>query len=204
MNQKNQILLNLNRDVYGIIDKDSREESEIKKLEKSHVFVLSYDEIENLFISSLILDKICKTYNLENKSIQFKNKVLMYAKNHRNEIISDYVRKTYKRKQDSGKYKYNGKLDTMINDIEKQNNTNLKKYRIQLENFISDFDKCIEEKNYEKIIMNTQDKGLIKCVSLLDLNVDEYIDKVIELIKNDNEFKKDIILNFFSFFEKII
>lgn len=199
-----RILLNLNRSVYGIIDKDSREEKEIKKLKKSNVFVLLYDEIENLFISSVILDKICEKNNLVEKKEQFKEKVINYIESHKNEIISAYVNKTYKRKQKSGKYEYRDNLRSLIKNIKDKNKSNLNEYLPQLEIFINNLDKYIKNKDYEQLVMNIQNKGILSCVSVFDLTIEDYIDRVIELIKNDNDFRKEIIKNHFVDFAEIV
>ena len=190
--------LKLNREVYGLIDKDSRDERERKKLKKDKIIVLEYDEIENFLISPIILDYVCEKLNLEDKKEFFKENAIKYVEKNKKKIINGYIKKSYPRAQQIGIYKYDGEISSVEEKMRGQSDENLRNYIPILEKYINDVEKIINDGDYESVIINCQDKGILNCVEFLGISQNEYTECIVESIRKDADFKKDVILNYFK------
>lgn len=194
--------LHLNREFFGIIDNDFRDKSEIQKYKTSNIFILPYNEIENLLLSSVILDYVCTKYSLQDKIEKYKNEVIEMASKGKNGIIQDFINKIYYRIIEKVHLQYNGKIEDLNNKILEMNKNNQKKLGGILKNFIEDLEKSLDSRDYESIIKYYPNKGFVSCLSTLGITYQRYITWIEELLNTDLEFKKVIKDKIFEdFFE---
>lgn len=194
--------LNLNRKYFGIIDNDFRNDDEIKRYKENNIFILPYNEIENLLMSSIILDYVCSKYSLEDKIEKFKNAVIDMAIRDKNGIIQDYINKVYYRVLGKEHLQYNGKLEELNDEISAMNLNNQTKFNEVLKKFIEDMEKSLKDRNYDNIIKCYPNKGFLTCLNVLDIKYQRYIIWLERLLNTDIEFKKllkdKIFENFFE------
>ncbi len=188
-----------NRKAIGIIDNDYREEQEINKLEKKSIYVLKYNEIENLLMAEPILEYIYKkVLNREDKLEETKKEIIKMAKKAKKSILEDYINKIFFRIQKIEKIKYDSKEDNLENSIDIMNRKNKEKLIKSVEQFSKDLDRYINEEKYEEIIKSVSNKGFISCVSVAKTNKETYENMIIARIKEDEEFKNLIKENYFK------
>lgn len=184
--------LNLNRKFFGIIDNDFRNKSEIEKYKESNIFILPYNEIENLLMSSVILDYVCTKYSLQDKIEKFKNAVIEMAIKDKNGIIQDYINKVYYRIIEKEHLQYNGMIEEFDNEILEMNKNNQTKFNDILKTFIEDLEKSLDSRDYDSIIKCYPNKGFLSCLNVLDVKYQRYIIWIEGLLNTDLEFKKVI------------
>lgn len=184
--------LNLNRNFFGIIDNDFRNKNEIEKYKESNIFILPYNEIENLLMSSVILDYVCSKYSLQDKIETLKNAVIDMAIRDKNGIIQDYINKVYYRVLGKEHLQYNGKMEELDNEILEMNKNNQAKFNDILKAFIEELEKSLNNRDYDSIIKCYPNKGFLSCLNLLDVKYLRYIIWIEELLNTDLEFKKVI------------
>jgi len=139
------------REAYGIIDNDYRTEQEIEKLKKYHVFTLKYNEIENLLLSSKILNYICNEVLHSSRDIlKLQELVIEKARKERQGIIQDYINKIYSKMQKQIHIK-NDSIIEIQKQIESNNLDNQKNFFVCLKDFTTKLDEYISNKDYEKL-----------------------------------------------------
>lgn len=188
-----------NRKAIGIIDNDYREKEEIDKLSKQNIFVLKYNEIENLLMAEPILKVIySNVLNCEDKIKKTKEEVIKVANKNKETIIQDYINKVFFRIQTIEKIKYAYEKDKLEESIDIVNERNKKKLIKKVEIFSENLNLYIEEKQYEEIIRNVSSKEFISEVKVAKINKETYINMVIARIKEDENFRNMIKNNYFE------
>lgn len=178
--------------VFGIVDKDFRDEITIEDLKKDNIFVLSFTEIENLFLSEELIRKI--VFNEDKEQLDqtisnVKEKIFDWLKDNKNNLVSkkliflikdaiDNIYLDLKDKDPDEKV-----LETIIlNKIRSIKINDVK------DNLLKDIDKIIKNKNYEEVIKIIDHKTIYKVVSQCQSVFKCYEER----IKNFLQYKEEI------------
>jgi len=169
----------LNIKCAGIIDRDTRDSSQIQELEGQGIKVLRYSEIENIFSLSSITHKVLEIYGftgdeLINKKEQFKVELLNHIKNELsdNKLEKIVVKRIHRR------------IDTYLKNIDLSNtqNSNEMKHKLisevsaladsKINEWISEMkneiQKCIDNQDIDELLCIYENKGLLaKTASIL-------------------------------------
>ena len=194
--------LNLNRKAHGIIDNDFREDDEIKKYKLEGIFTLTYNEIENMLLSSIIVEYIYKKHSLNKNIDNFKEAVINKAISGKKGIIQDFINKLYSKIQKKEHIKFDGNNENLKNTINNINRKNEDALLEKLNSFCDNLNNNLKDRNYDRIIKEYPNKGYISCISELGIDEDTYIYWILESIKVDKDFKdsikKEFFLNYFN------
>ncbi|MCL2032355.1 MAG: DUF4435 domain-containing protein [Methanomassiliicoccaceae archaeon] len=186
----------LRRNAYGIIDGDFRTEDEKKSLRDKNIFVLEYNELENLLIDSEIL--ACVNKNTMDKDIEKVNKDLIkIIKKRKRATMDDYLNKRYNRILKAEKLRYN---ENLVEEIDSLNEKNKKTIMDEIHKYESDFDDCISRGDYNALIRLVPAKGIVdEAAQQIGIKgKDDYIGRVIKLIKQNKEVRQ-LVLNKIGF-----
>lgn len=188
------------RKACGIVDNDYKTKDEIEKLKKSNIFVLKYNEIENILLSDLVIEYYINNISgCPNKLNELKEKVIEIANQNRNGIIQSFINKIQSRLEKKTKYKYNGNQNDLENKLDETYKNNKQDFLKELENFINNLDDMIKTKNYENIVKNISDKGFTLAIKqVLGIEVDSFLNTIINYLNKDEKFKKELREEIFS------
>ena len=188
----------LKRNFYGIVDNDFRIKEEIKKLNENNIEVLKFNEIENMLLSSEIVEYLSKNYiKADNKIDLLKQNIIEKAKKDKKGIIQDYINKIYPKIQKSGHISYTN-LEKVKSGIETINSDNNDKFIKMLTEFVEELDKILDNNDYDKLIMNLPNKGFISCITCMEITKERYMNILLSAIKENNIFRTKIIKNYFN------
>lgn len=169
----------LNIKCAGIVDRDTRDSSQIKELEEQGIKVLLYSEIENIFSLPSIAHEVLKIVGftgneLTNKQEQFNDELLSYIKN---ELSGDKLEKfvvqrihrqidTYLKRIDLSDTKDSDDMkDKLISEVSALINSKINEWIYEMKNEIQ---KCIDNKNIDELLYIYENKGLLaKTASIL-------------------------------------
>ena len=163
----------------GIVDRDTRDSSQIQELEEQGIKVLRYSEIENIFSLSSVANEVLKiegftNSELTNKQEQFKVKLLGHIKNELSgDKLEEFVIKRIHRR-----------IDTYLKNIDlssTQNSNEMKGKLIYEVSFLTDskinewisemrneIQACINNEDIDGLLCIYENKGLLaKTASIL-------------------------------------
>ena len=169
----------LNIKCAGIIDRDTRDSSQIQELEGQGIKVLRYSEIENIFSLSSITKKVLEIYGftgdkLINKKEQFKVELLNHIKNELSDNkLEKFVVKRIHRRIDTylknidlsnaqNSYEMKHKL---ISEVSALADSKINEWISEMKNKIQ---KCIDNQDIDELLCVYENKGLLaKTASIL-------------------------------------
>jgi energy-coupling factor transporter ATP-binding protein EcfA2 len=176
----------------GFIDSDHHPKKRLKSLKENSIFNFSFAEIENLFFSEDFL----KIYTNQNKGIvdEIKTKIIKDLNLKKELQASNYI---------------TAKIDYYFKDsnITKANNLKTLKEnyfsftnKIDIESIykerITELEKIISDKDYDKAIRILNDKGLESLISSI-VDTNNYLEEAIKFLA-DNESSKDVLREYFD------
>ena len=169
----------LNIKCAGIVDRDTRDSSQIQELEGQCIKVLPCSEIENIFSLSSIAHKVLEIYDftgdeLINKKEQFKVELLGHIKN---ELSDDKLEKfvvkrihrridTYLKNIDlSNTQNSNEMKNKLISEVSALTDSKINEWISEMKNEIQ---KCIDNQDIDELLCIYENKGLVaKTASIL-------------------------------------
>ena len=169
----------LNIKCAGIVDRDTRDSSQIEELEGQGIKVLQYSEIENIFSLPSVAHEVLKIVGftdneLTNKQEQFNTELLSYI---RNELSDDKLEKfvvqrihrqidTYLKRIDLSDTKNCDEMkDKLISAVSDLINSKIDEWISEMKNEIQ---KCIDNENIDGLLYIYENKGLLaKTASIL-------------------------------------
>lgn len=169
----------LNIKCAGIVDRDTRDSSQIEELERQGIKVLPCSEIENIFSLSSIVHKVLEMNyftgdELINKKEQFKVELLGYIKN---ELSDDKLEKfvvkrihrridTYLKNIDlSNTQNSNEMKNKLISEVSALTDSKINEWISEMKNEIQ---KCIDNQDIDELLCIYENKGLVaKTASIL-------------------------------------
>ena len=169
----------LNIKCAGIIDRDTRDSSQIEALEGQGIKVLPCSEIENIFSLSSIAHKILEIEGftgdeLINKKKQFKAKLLGYIKNELSgDKLEAFVAKRIHRRIDaylknidlSDTQNSNEMKDKLISEVSFLTDSKINEWISEMRNEIQ---ACINNEDIDRLLCIYENKGLLaKTASIL-------------------------------------
>ena len=175
----NQDMPILNIKCAGIVDRDTRDSSQIQELEGQCIKVLPCSEIENIFSLSSIAHKVLEIYDftgdeLINKKEQFKVELLGHIKN---ELSDDKLEKfvvkrihrridTYLKNIDlSNTQNSNEMKNKLISEVSALTDSKINEWISEMKNEIQ---KCIDNQDIDELLCIYENKGLVaKTASIL-------------------------------------
>ena len=169
----------LNIKCAGIIDRDTRDGSQIQELEEQGIKVLRYSEIENIFSLSSIAHKILEIEGftgdeLINKKEQFKAELLGHIKNELSgDKLEEFVIKRIHRRIDtylknidlSSTQNSNEMKDKLISEVSFLTDSKINEWIFEMRNEIQAY---INDKDIDGLLCIYENKGLLaKTASIL-------------------------------------
>ncbi len=169
----------LNIKCAGIVDRDTRDNSQIQKLEREGIKVLPCSEIENIFSRSSVAYEILKIEDftdgeLTNKQEQFKTELLDYIQDKLSgDKLEKFVVKRIHRRIDtylknidlSDTQNSNDMKDKLISELSALTNSKINEWISEMKNEIQ---KCIDHQDIDGLLEIYEDKGLLaKTASIL-------------------------------------
>ena len=169
----------LNIKCAGIVDRDTRDNSQIQKLEGEGIKVLLCSEIENIFSRSSVAYEILKIEDftddeLTNKQEQFKTELLDYIQDKLSgDKLEKFVVKRIHRRIDtylknidlSDTQNSNDMKDKLISELSALTNSKINEWISEMKNEIQ---KCIDHQDIDGLLEIYEDKGLLaKTASIL-------------------------------------
>ena len=169
----------LNIKCAGIVDRDTRDNSQIQKLEGEGIKVLPCSEIENIFSRSSVAYEILKIEDftddeLTNKQEQFKTELLDYIQDKLSgDKLEKFVVKRIHRRIDtylknidlSDTQNSNDMKDKLISELLALTNSKINEWISEMKNEIQ---KCIDHQDIDGLLEIYEDKGLLaKTASIL-------------------------------------
>lgn len=185
---------NNNIKAIGLIDKDFRDESEIKKLEPDKIFALGLSEMENLFFDEGFLRLLEKKVFPTSKSFEdIKEKVISKFDEEKERQISKYLVTKIN-------YYFNNshvsKGDKLSNVKSKYNEFIAK---IDVDSWYEERKQLIEEtikaKDYLKIVCLYNNKGLKTIVNKL-FKIEDFTERALKLLREEDAAKSEICKHF--------
>lgn len=170
---------------YGLIDRDFRNEEQLKKLEKESIYSYSVAEIENLF---LIEDFIVKFAQYKHEPIdidELKNKVIQTANDNMESQLAAYITNAINYtfteshiKRADTKEKVSINLTDFIASIDIEKLYKEQKQKIE---------KIISDRNYNELIKIINHKGLITLVAqaFRYTKQKDYIEKALSFLREE-------------------
>lgn len=182
---------NLNIKAKGLIDRDGKTEDEIKKYKETNIYVLPFNEIEMLFLSKEVLEKMNEVISVLNKEINiddWQKCILEICDSKKEKILLSIVKSRVETLLSSKKlknYKEINELKSSYNEI--FNSINLEKiYNKERENL----ERIIKNKEYEELLKKCNLKNeILKGVPSRN-GYKNYHNEAVALIQNDNELKE--------------
>ena len=169
----------LNIKCAGIVDRDTRDSSQIEELEGQGIKVLPCSEIENIFSLSSVAHEVLKIegFNgneLNNKKEQFKGRLLDYIKNNLSDDgLEKFVVKRIHRRIDnylknidlSNTYNSDEMKDKLVSEVSFLTNSKINEWISEMRNEIQ---ACINNEDIDGLLCIYENKGLLaKTASIL-------------------------------------
>lgn len=176
--------------VYGIIDRDYRNDTELSSFESKGIYHLKVAEIENLFVVPELLELYKEEFGLDDEKLNHaKNKIIEIYKANINKQIKNALIYDLKYKLSSIDITRNG---GDINDISKQISEDFALERI---NALKEIKKNIfkEDLNINEILKIFNFKEIIKAVGSSFGDKKTYIDRIFNKMRSSEEFKNKVI-----------
>ena len=162
----------LNIKCAGIVDRDTRDSSQIEELEGQGIKVLPCSEIENIFSRSSVAYEILKVEDftddeLTNKQEQFKTELLDYIQDKLSgDKLEKFVVKRIHRRIDtylknidlSDTQNSNDMKDKLISELSALTNSKINEWISEMKNEIQ---KCIDHQDIDGLLEIYEDKGLL-------------------------------------------
>lgn len=146
-------------EVLGIVDRDRRTEKEIKTLQEDDIYVLEVAEVENLFCTREVIKLVCDEHNKDHEEVI--NKLFTCLK----EELSTQI-------EERTSQEINSELKLLTSEKLKQEEQGIKKiftysvdYTTKYEENKKQFDKIIEDKNYDELLKFYNRKKLANRIS---------------------------------------
>ena len=181
----------------GIIDGDCHKTEQISKWQGQHIYTIPINEIENIFCDSSIIETAVTTFMSGDEATQRyynlfwqeldRNKVQQTVWYVNNIINNKFKENFLHEKQDIGSLKTELLTITSTEEID-----TLYIERIQA------IEKFIREKNYEKALTIANFKGKLTKQIAKNTIVDNYPDRILGLIKNNETLRDTIKHKYFA------
>lgn len=187
--------------VKGIIDGDYWTEGHLKKYEENNIFVLPFNEIENLIGAKNVIEKIFIRMGIKEQFKNFEEKLFKIAEGTKEKAALEYTRQSVNNIFKWEALESNKSIETLIEEISLRTSEErikkLYKDRIEL------FDGLIVMKNYEKLfsIFPIKEKLIGLCKSDISKNFEDAFINMLKL--EDREIRIEIEKNIADLISKI-
>ena len=190
--------------VYGIVDRDRMDDSEVAKLNNDKILVLNVAEIENVFLLTKVITLVAHQHEKKSEEIQdtiskCQSKIFklletektmqcnLYLKNELlNKIEVEVLNKKITEQNKSSDF-YKGLLENLIkSDF----------FDKEYDSIKHKFDEIIDNKNYDLALKKYNNKGLLARSDVCDalgVTVDGYKELFIRKIAGNRELNQDIV-----------
>lgn len=176
------------RNVFGLIDKDYRTYEEISSLSEENVYVLPFNEIENLLLDSEIVGTINNA--LFNRNMEeIKQHVISFISSLKKVVFSDYINKRYLRILSTNRFKYGDQLGDEIDQVNEKNKASI---LAEVTCFEEQFDRSVFDKDYDKLLSFVSGKMVLKKIAneIGCKTPSDYTNKFIDMLYARPNFKE--------------
>lgn len=187
-------LPNKNYTALGIIDKDFREDTQLKALTNKKIYSFEVAEIENLFLDKTFLNLFAEKYD-HNWSLV-------------NEIENEVMKKLSKEKEMQISFYVSSKINHRFSESHTDKGKTISETKANFNDFTKDIDidkwyndrekdieKIINDKNYDEAIKVFNNKGL-NCIVNKHFKIGDYRDKALLFLQKNPE-AQEILRKYF-------
>ena len=186
---KNQTVLK--KKSFGIVDNDFKTEDEIELLNKNHINVLAYNEIENFYLMEICLKKIIENFHSKICIDELKSSIISEIVNKKNFIKKDFATKIFRTLHMENKFT---EVENINKELERINENNNNKFLGIYNAFSQKLDDAIDNSDYDNLMSLVPGKMLINFVSrtIGISNVNLFAENILNIILNNEEIKTQI------------
>lgn len=208
-NSKNSNLLkNGAVKVYGIVDRDRMNDSEVAKLNNENILVLNVAEIENVFLLTNVITLVANQHEIKSEEIQNINskcqsKIIDLLNVDKTKQCNLYLKKELLIKIENEvlnkKFKGENKSSDFYKDLLKEL-TKGDSFGKDFDAIEHEFDEIINNNDYVQALKKYNNKGLLARSDVCDalgVTVDRYKDLFIRKIAGNSELIQNIVSNLF-------
>lgn len=170
----------------GVIDRDFRKQEQIDKLSTENIYTYDVSEIENLFLIEDFINAFAKYKNENIDIIRIKEKIFEFMSQHKELQISNYVSSYINYIFSEEHLKQGNTLEEVKKNFDNfQSKINIEEKYNDRKN---EYEKIINDKDYEKAIFIYNNKGLHKAIeNEIKYSSNSYRSKAIEFLKVSKE-----------------
>lgn len=183
----------------GIIDGDHHLPEQISKWRKQKIYTIPINEIENILCDDYILQKAIDTFCSNKNALEsFHNEFWKLLSDNVSQqataYTNEYINNTFKNnflhaRQD---------IDTLIGEL--QNNVSSDTVRKLYDDTVDKINSFIETKDYDSALHFVNFKGRLTKEKAKNTIVDKYENRILDLIKKDEELQQYILRTYFADF----
>lgn len=170
--------------VYGIIDRDYKSDTELLAYQSDNVFAIEAAEVENLFLTDEVLNNLANYLKLNEKVVQkAKDQVITRLSQRKSEQARLQTIAIIKHKLSTADVsgvdgrEIGSKLNKLLSGMD---------YSAIYEEELSQYEELITNKDYRKIIKLFNDKRLLNEIGhFFGLQNNDFVDCVLRLLEND-------------------
>ncbi|WP_337874355.1 DUF4435 domain-containing protein [Exiguobacterium sp.] len=185
MNSNNQMH---HLEAYGIIDRDFRDDAEIRYLATQSIYVLEISEVENLFCIDEVLSAVNEHFAFDDFERVEKAKQYVIEQRFSNQISTQIAKAvTSQVKYKLSTYDVSG---STIEEIKEKINSFYEYIDFDLltSNISQKYSKILESKDYEEVLKVFNEKGLSSTIGqYFGVNNREYCELILRLLKRGND-----------------
>ncbi len=198
-----------NIESFGLIDRDRRTDEEIANIKNPNIWIAGVAEIENY----LLIEEVVRAVSIsmmKNPDEVFRavksNIIKFFSSQISNQALEhtiSRIERIFKNATDNSAVKQFDELEKNLNYFWSEQN-----FKKIYSDIVDLFTKLVEAENYEDILKVFNNKGLLAnsgVVGLCDLNTknDAYLNYVIGLLKQKNQYSEEIKIAIISKIEKL-
>ncbi|MCQ2791933.1 MAG: DUF4435 domain-containing protein [Bacilli bacterium] len=181
----------LRKKAFGIIDNDFREHDDIVALREDNIFVLPYNEIENMFLLEPCLALMKKHLFVDSAIDNIKFSIIKIIESKKKHILSDFASKTIRTIYKRNKLDDINHLEESLNSLNTKNNgIFLAKYS----SFKNALDQNIILNNYDSLMKLVPGKMIIADIAAIYKMSDakSYIKLLLSKLRFDEALKEKL------------
>lgn len=195
--------------VYGIVDRDRMDDSEVAKLNNDKILVLNVAEIENVFLLTNVITLVANQHAIKSEEIQniiskCQSKIIDLLNVDKTKQCNLYFKKELLIKIENEvlnkKFKGENKSSDFYKDL-LEDLTKGDSFRKDFDSIEQEFDEIINNNDYVQALKKYNNKGLLARSDVCDalgVTVDGYKDLFIRKIAENSELIQNIVSTLFD------
>lgn len=201
-------LSNITSKAYGIVDRDQYSPEQLKSYEESGVYALRFNEIEMFLLCDEILNEVIvnKAKGTGKDKDKFKEVLLNDLCDNKTDILNSFRKAKIDNFFANERIDHTTEIDKDMDEIFKLKFEKIKELQIdeQIYRLKTKIENIVEEKNYNKAlqISTSKDKMLSEASNIL--NKIDYTKAAIDVLRNNEMLREQLIEKYFPLYKKIV